>query len=130
MADIDRRTGAVLDNYASALQSVEIIFTTRLGEMVLLREFGGGILELLGRLLTAKTLAIFATILAAAIDLWEPRFRVRRVSLDGSVEEIRTGRAGFAIEVEWRPQAHLGDPTVEGVRTFGFHGNKVRSLST
>ena len=43
MADFDRRTGAILDNYQSALQSVEIIFSTRIGEMVTLREFGGGV---------------------------------------------------------------------------------------
>lgn len=128
MADFDQRTGAVIDNYASALQSVEIIFTTRIGEMVLLREFGAGILELLGRLLTAKTVSAFTLLLAAAIDLWEPRFRVRRVSLTGSVDELRLGRAGVAIEVDWRPRAHLGDPTVESVQTFGLYGNQIKRI--
>ncbi|MDX6806313.1 GPW/gp25 family protein [Terrihabitans rhizophilus] len=128
MADLNQRTGAVIDNYASALQSVEIIFATRLGEMVLLREFGAGIIELLGRALTPKTVAAFAILLAAAIDLWEPRFRVRRVSLTGSVDELRLGQAGVRIEVDWRPRGHLGDPTVESVQTFGLFGNRIRRV--
>ena len=129
MADIDRRTGEVIDNYASALQSVEIIFTTRLGEMIMLREFGAGIVELLGRLMTPRLFGVFQTLLMTGIDLWEPRFRVRRVDLSGTVDEIRTGRAGFRLEVDWRPNAHRGDDTVEGVRTFGlrFLGSEVRA---
>ncbi|HEV7293098.1 MAG TPA: GPW/gp25 family protein [Devosia sp.] len=120
MADIDRRTGQVIGNYASALQSVEMIFTTRIGEMILLREFGAGITDLLGRLMTPPLFAAFQILIAAGIDLWEPRFRVRRVELTGTVDEVRLGSAGFAIEVDWRPRAHLGDPTVDGVRTFGL----------
>ncbi|WP_099864730.1 GPW/gp25 family protein [Pararhizobium haloflavum] len=129
MADIDRRTGAVIDNYASALQSVEIILTTRLGEMILLREFGAGVIELLGRLLAAKTIAAFTLLVAAAIDLWEPRFRVRRVELTGSVDELRAGRAGLAIEVDWRPRAHLGDPSVESVETFGWNRGSIQRIA-
>ncbi len=120
MADFDQRTGAILDDYGSALQSVEIVFTTRLGEMVMLREFGAGLVELLGRLFVPRLFAAFRALVMAAIDIWEPRFRVRRIDLSGSVDEVRLGRAGFNIEVEWRPRAHLGDETVEGVRTFGL----------
>ncbi|MBP0440688.1 GPW/gp25 family protein [Tianweitania sediminis] len=129
MADIDRRTGQVIDNYQSALQSVEIIFSTRIGEMVTLREFGGGALEVLGRALTLKTIDTFRLLLAAGIDLWEPRFRVRRIALTGTVDEIRMGKAGFAIEVDWRPRGHLGDPTVERVQTFGWFGGRVQRLA-
>lgn len=128
MADLDQRTGAVIDNYASALQSVEIIFSTRIGEMVLLREFGAGIIELLGRALTPKTVSAFTLLMAAAIDLWEPRFRVRRVLLTGSVDDLRSGRAGVSFDVDWRPRAHLGDLSVERVETFGFSSNRVRRI--
>ncbi|WEJ33864.1 GPW/gp25 family protein [Devosia sp. SD17-2] len=120
MVDLDRYTGEVIDNYASARQSVEIIFTTRIGELVMLRQFGGGLVELLGRLMVPRLFTAFRLLMAASIDLWEPRFRVRRIELSGTVDEVRLGHAGFAIEVDWRPRAHLGDPTVEGVRTFGL----------
>jgi hypothetical protein len=120
MADIDQRTGEVIDNYASAVQSVGIVFSTRLAEMIMLREFGAGLIELLGRLLTSRLMSTYITLMMAAIDIWEPRFRVRRIYLSGSVERVRLGAVGFSIEVDWRPNAHLGDTTVEGVRTFGL----------
>lgn len=127
--DFDRHTGQVIDNYASALQSVEVIFTTRIGETLMLREFGGGLVELLGRLMVPSLFTAFRTLMAAGIDIWEPRFRVRRVDLNGNVDEVRMGHAGFTIEVDWRPRGHLGDPTVEGVRTFGlrFVGSRVHT---
>lgn len=127
MAGIDQHTFRLIDNYASALQSVEIIFSTRIGERVMRREFGAGMLEILGRLLTPRTVSVFQLTLAAAIDLWEPRFRVRAVALTGTVDEIRLGRAGFAIEVDWRPRGHLGDFTVESVQTFGWIGNRLQA---
>lgn len=121
MADLDQHTGKVIDNYTSALQSVEILLFTRLGEVVMLREYGAGVAELLGRLATPRLFSAFRLLVAAAIDLWEPRFRVRRVLVTGSVDEVRLGRFGFRIEVDWRPRAHLGDETVEAVRGFGVN---------
>lgn len=128
MADIDRRTGAIIDNYASACQAVEIIFTTRLGEVVMLREFGGGVVEMLGRLMVPSLFAAFQQLIGTAIDLWEPRFRVRAVRINGSAEQLRSGEAGISIEVDWRPRAHRGDFRVEGVRSLivGFAGQQVR----
>lgn len=120
MADIDQRTGEVIDNYASAVQSVGIVFSTRLAEMIMLREFGAGLVDLLGRALTPRLISTYATLMMAAIDIWEPRFRVRRIYVNGSVDQVRLGTVGFSIEVDWRPRAHLGDPTVEGVRIFGL----------
>lgn len=120
MTGVDRRTGLAIDNLKSALQSVETILTTRIGERVMRREFGAGILELLGRLMTPALFAAFQTLIATAIDLWEPRFRVRRVLVDGAVDQIRRGEARFRIEVDYRPRGHLGDETVERVLIFGI----------
>jgi phage baseplate assembly protein W len=120
MADIDMHTGQVIDNYRSALQSVEIIFSTRIGSIVMLREFGAGVVELLGRLMTPVLFATFQQVIGTAIDLWEPRFRVRRVAISGSANGIRLGQANFSIEADWRPRAHLGDFTVESVRNFNL----------
>lgn len=120
MTDIDRNTGAVIGNYDSALQSVNFIISTRIGEVCLKREFGAGIVELLGRLMTPALFIAWQTLMAAAIDLWEPRFRVRQVHVDGSVDAIRLGTASVRIEVDWRPRGHLGDEAVEGVRVFSI----------
>ncbi len=72
--DFDQHTGELIDNFASAVQSVEILIFTRLGEVVMLREYGAGALDLLGRLATPRLFAAFRLLVAAAIDLWEPRF--------------------------------------------------------
>ena len=129
MSGIDRHTGMIIDNFASAVQGIEVILSTRIGSRVLRREFGGGITELLGRLLTANLLAVFQQLIATAIDLWEPRFHVRRISATGSVDDIRLGKAGLVIEVDYRPSGHLGDFTVESVRSFALSGNGLRVVS-
>lgn len=118
MTDIDRRTGEVIDNLGSTYQSVEIILTTKLASIVMLREFGSGVWELLGRALVPSLFAAWQQLIATAIDLWEPRLAVRRIVPTGSVEEIRAGHAGLSIEADYRPRGHLGDFTVE--RVVGF----------
>lgn len=120
MVDIDRRSGAVIDNLASALQSVEIIMTTRIGELITLREFGSGAVELLGRLVTPALFATYQQLVATAIDLWEPRFHVRRVLPFGAVDDIRAGRVGIRFEADFRPLGHLGDFSVERVVNFSL----------
>jgi phage baseplate assembly protein W len=128
MTGIDRRTGAVTDNLSHAYQGVEVILSTRLGSRIMRREFGGGIVELLGRLVTPSLFAAFQQLLATAIDLWEPRFQVRRISANGSASELRLGHVGLTIEADYRPRGHLGDYTVERVVNFSVafpSANKV-----
>jgi uncharacterized protein len=120
MAGIDRRTGRRIGNLESALQSIEVILTTRIGERVMRREFGAGIAELLGRLMTPQLFVAFQNLVATAIDLWEPRIKVRRVIVEGSIEDLRLGRAGFRIEVDYRPRGHLGDMTAERPLSLGL----------
>lgn len=126
MTAVDRVTGRLIDNYTSALQAVEVIFATPIGERVMRRHFGAGLVELLGRAVTPPLFAAWQTLVAVGIDLWEPRFRVRGVYVGGSADTLRLGAASVRVEVDWRPRAHLGDFTVEGVRSFtvGF-GHRV-----
>ncbi len=127
MAGVDRHTGKVIDNLASAYQGVEVIVSTRIGSRVMRREFGGGLAELLGRLMTPALFAAWRQLVATAIDLWEPRLSVRKVSLAGSAEELRLGHAAMTIEADYRPRGHLGDLAVERVVTFGIaFGQKVK----
>lgn len=127
MAGIDRHTGKVIGNLASAYQGVEVIMSTRIGSRLMRREFGGGLAELLGRLVTPTLFAAWNQLIATAIDLWEPRFRVRRVLVSGTVDAIRLGRVGIRIEADYRPRGHLGDFTVERVISFDIYfGQRVR----
>jgi phage baseplate assembly protein W len=129
MAGIDRQTGKRIDNLQSALQGIEVTFSTRLGERVMRREFGAGLIELIGRLVSLQLLMAFQQLIIVAIDLWEPRFKVRRILFLGSEEQIRLGTAKFGIEVEYRPNGHLGDFSVERLVNFSltFDGRGVRA---
>ena len=118
MSGIDRHTGRLIGGYESAVQSIEVIFTTRIGERAMRRHFGAGLAELLGRATTPALFSIWKMLMAVAIDLWEPRLRVRAVQVDASPGEIRLGRAGIKVLVDWRPRALAGDFTVEGTRSF------------
>lgn len=125
MADFDRHTGQPIGNLDSAYQSLEILFTTRLASLVMLREFGAGLLELLGRRVTPPLFAIFQQLVATAIDLWEPRFKVRRITPSGSAGDVAVGILGLAIEVDYRPRGHLGDETVERRLNFAMTFKKT-----
>lgn len=121
MAGIDRHTGKVMPNYDHALQSVEVVLSTRIGTRVMRRQFCGGAAELLGRAVTPPLFTLFQQLVATAIDIWEPRFRVRQITPQGTVEQIRAGQVGVRFEVDYRPRAHLGDFTVERVLSFGLN---------
>lgn len=82
------------------------------------RHFGAGLAELLGRATTPALFAVWQILIAVAIDLWEPRLRVRAVRVNASADQIRMGSAGIGVLVDWRPRALQGDLTVEGTRTF------------
>lgn len=120
MSGVDRHTGKMLDGYSSALQSVEVIFTTRIGERVMRRHFGAGLAELLGRATTPALFAAWKTLIAVGIDLWEPRLRVRAVLVNAQPDTLRIGQAAIQILVDWRPRALTGDFSVAGTRSFSI----------
>ena len=110
---MDRRTGAALSGWPHVAQSIEVILTTRIGERMFRRVFGSQVPKLLGEPLTNPTIVRFFAAVIAAIELWEPRFRVRSIDvIDGnSAERLRAGRLALKIRGEYRPRGHLGDPT-------------------
>lgn len=117
MAGIDRRTGRPLDGWGHVVQSIGVIFSTRLGERVMREYFGSGATTLLGRMLAAGQILQFFALVAAALDLWEPRFAVTRIiPLTTSPQDLALGRFAFALEGEYRPRGHLGDKTPEGIK--------------
>lgn len=118
MAGIDRSTFRPIDNLAHTLQSVEVILSTDIGSRVMRRSFGGGVAELLGRALTPRLFAVVQQLIGTAIDLWEPRLHVRKVSFDGTVDGVRRGTATVVIAADYRPRGHLGDFTVERNLSF------------
>jgi uncharacterized protein len=125
MAGINRRTGRILDGFPHVVQSIDVIFSTRLGERVMRRWFGAIGAAILGRLLVPRTILIFTTALTVALELWEPRFKVTRVITDGNTtDKLRLGELSLIIEGEYRPRGHLGDTRSEGVRRVSLGSTK------
>lgn len=121
MSGLDFETLRPIDNLDHALQSVWVILTTPIGTRVMRRQFGCGAIGLLGRALTPRTVAAWKQLVATAIDLWEPRFRVRRVELLASAEELRRGSARLSLNMDYRPRAHLGDLSVVSTINAGLN---------
>jgi uncharacterized protein len=116
MAGIDHHTGKLLDGFTHVAQSIEVIFTTRLGERVQRRWFGSPITTMLGKSLTPATVLRFFTCLVVAIEVWEPRYKVTRiVPSTNPSNEVRKGNFSFVIEGIYRPRALAGDFSPEGV---------------
>lgn len=117
---IDRFNGRPLSDWPHVVQSILVILTTRIGDRVMRRTFGAAVPGLLGQNLTPSTLLRFYTAIAIAIELWEPRFRVRRFEYPGpenGPDDLRQGRLGIRMVGDYRPRALLGDLSVETVRT-------------
>lgn len=109
----DRFTGRVIAGWPHVAQSLQVIFTTRLGERAMRRWFGSAVPKLLGENMVPSTVLKFWTAVCIAIDLWEPRYRVTKIVPFGNPEGMRTGILGFEIEGVYMPRGHLGDLTVE-----------------
>ena len=125
---VDRRTGKVLTGFDHCLQSLGVIFTTHFGEIVLRRWFGSAIPALLGRNMDPPTMLRFWTAICVAIDLWEPRYRVTKITLledQNSPKAMRQSKLSFAIEGVYMPRGHLGDFTPEGPRRLFIRGGQV-----
>ena len=117
---IDRFTGRPLSDWPHVVQSILVILSTRIGDRVMRRSFGSAVPGLLGRNLVPATLLRFYTAIAIAIELWEPRFRVRQFEYPGvenSANDLRQGRLGIRMIGDYRPRALSGDMTVETVKT-------------
>ncbi|XHE14365.1 GPW/gp25 family protein [Agrobacterium deltaense] len=124
--DIDAGSGADIRGWPHVLQSIQEIFTTYFGERVMREWFGSAVPNLLGENLNAQTVVPFFAAVSAAIDQWEPRFRVVRI-IPESVG--RDGRFKILIEGEYRPRALLGDFTPEGARRVTIsNDNNTRTL--
>ena len=120
---IDRFTGKPLSDWQHVVQSILVILSTRIGDRVMRRSFGAVVPGLLGQNLTPSTLLRFYTAIAIAIEIWEPRFRVRRFDYppsENSADHLRQGRIGIRMVGDYRPRALSGDMTIEAVRTVAL----------
>lgn len=122
---MDRRTGKMLVGWPHVEQSISVIFATRFHERVLRRWVGSFVPHILGQSAIPRVVTRFFWAIASAIDLWEPNYSIKRITLPASVnsaEQVRRGTMGFRNEGVYRPRGHLGDSTAETRRSVGFVG--------
>ena len=125
---MDRSTGKMIVGWDHVVQSVLMIFLTRFHERVLRRWVGSFVPHILGESATPRVITRFYWAIATSIELWEPRYLIRRIRQylrqDGSsltrAEELRTGTMTHQTEGVYRPRGHLGDFTSERRRTIGL----------
>ena len=117
---MNAETGAILTGWDHVLQSLNVIFTTNFGERVMREWFGSAVPAILGQNLDEPTVMRYFSAVASAIDVWEPRVRVKRF-VPRSVG--RDGKFRLEMVLEYRPRALTGDFTVEGARTVGLAGD-------
>lgn len=114
---INRSTGKVLSGWKHVVQSLSVLFVTRIGDRIMRRLYGSAVPGLLGKNLTPRILSNFRMAIAIAIELWEPRFRVLYIMLPSATNSpmgLRQGKLGIKLIGEYRPRALEGDFTVEG----------------
>ena len=120
---IDRETGKPLTDWDHTVQSILVILSTHFGERVMRRVFGSAVPRVLGKNLVPDTMLKFYMAVAVAIELWEPRFRVRRFDYPGatnSPQDLRQGRIGIRLIGDYMPRALEKDFTVESIRTVAL----------
>lgn len=125
---MDRRTGKMLVGFDHVMQSMEVIFATRFHERIL-RQWAGSFVEhLLGQNITGPTITRFWWAIIAAIDLWEPGYSIKNISLRNglniptSSEGIRRGEISFQSHGVYYPRGHLGDFTPDAQRGSDITG--------
>jgi phage baseplate assembly protein W len=138
---MDRRTGKLMIGWWHVVQSIGVILMTRYHERVLRRWCGSFVPHILGEVANSPNITRFFWAICAAIELWEPNYRISRIriqsreELEGmlilerhiayaqsltSPEELRRGEMTNRIEGVYRPRAHIGDPTPEQRRHVGL----------
>lgn len=106
--------GRPLTDWDHVQQSISKILTTPIGARVMRRDFGSDLPDLVDQKMTRKGILSVYSAAAAAIEKWEPRFRMQ----SGRVTQAEaTGRLALDIIGTYFPRGHLGDYSVAESRT-------------
>lgn len=83
MIGTNAHTGAPLDGTAHLMQSIADIIVTPIGSRVMRRTYGSLLMQLIDQPFTpAVAVRLYASV-AEALMRWEPRIRLRKISLTG-----------------------------------------------
>ena len=103
---IDARTGKPLVGRAHLAQSLEMIWGTRPGELVMLLNFGCDLRSHLSEDVTGALALDIYNDLTTAAETWEPEYRVREMQL---VRLTRDGGLGLRHAGIYYPEGRFGN---------------------
>lgn len=110
MIGMHKDTGKPLSGLEHLRQSVEDILRTAPATLVLLREYGSELFNLVDAPTNALVRARFVAATAASLDRWEPRLRTTRVIFDlTSSEQVQGGHISITMEGFYMP---TGEPVL------------------
>lgn len=101
MLGMDRTTGRAVEGFGHLRQSVTDILTTSIGSRPMRRDYGSRLMQLLDRPLNTETRMELSAAAIEALDRWEPRLRVRQVTIEGVPAE---GQVTLAVRGEYIPE--------------------------
>jgi phage baseplate assembly protein W len=90
---MSRTTGAYLDDLEHLKQSIVDILTTPIGSRVIRREYGSNLFYLVDCPINKDFLQQIYAAVAEAIDRWEPRFDLKKITVD----EIKDGHITLSL---------------------------------
>lgn len=108
MAGMNRDTGEALGGFNHLRQSIQDILSTPVGSRVHRRDYGSRLPRLVDRPINNSLVAELVAAAAEALDRWEPRLRLEKISVDtvsaeGQIELSLVGYYllnGQKIEIE------------------------------
>lgn len=99
MAGMSRTTGGKLEGFDHLRQSIEDILTTPIGTRVHRRDYGSRLPRLVDRPTNASLVSDLVAAAAEALDRWEPRLRLERITVDSISAEgqVELSLAGYYL---------------------------------
>jgi phage baseplate assembly protein W len=97
---MNRETGKAVSDADHLRQSIRDILSTRIGTRTMLRDYGSNIPELVDLPINQTTIAAIKADVINALNVWEPRMRVNKVTL---TEILATGQLTFDLELTYLP---------------------------
>lgn len=101
MSGLSRQSATHLSAADHLAQSIGDILSTPIGSRVLRRSYGSELPRLIDAPLNGETIVDLYMATAEAIDLWEPRFKLRRVAVEAVVQgRLQLTLTGEVLGVE------------------------------
>ena len=82
MSGFNRHIGCGIEGDAHLAQSIHDILTTPKGSLVMLRDYGSDVPDILDQPINEETNLDAYMAIAEALDVWEPRIEIVRVQMD------------------------------------------------